>query len=107
MLSGEHRPGGYLRGTVPAGVDPDLHLGDTLCHSSGLSTRTSAPREAEGPVGLVRAQQTGVEEHLSVFAELRDGQCPAPTYEHVTVGQHLHVAGGVGVLLFGVGVLAY
>src|SRR5215217_3139192 len=105
--SGEYRPGGYLRGTVPADVNPDLLFGDTLCHSSGLITRTSAPREAEVPVGLVRAQQCGVEEHLSVLAELRDGQCPAPTYEHVTVRQHLHVAGRISVLLVGVGVLAY
>src|SRR5829696_5723361 len=72
-----------------------------------MITRTSAPREAEGPVGLVLAQQTGVEEHLSVLVELRDSQSPSPPYKDVAVGQNLHVAGRISVLLVGVGVLAH
>ena len=40
------------------------------------------------------------------MAELGDSQCPAPSYEHVTVGQNLGVSCGIGVLLVGMGVLA-
>ena len=52
-------------------------------------------------------RQSGVEEQLAILAELREDQCPAPPYEHVAVGQQLHVAGRVSVLRVGVGVLVH
>src|SRR5919107_3214679 len=103
--SGEHPPGGRLRGPVPTGVDVHFVTLAFLRRHGGVFCRASAPHLAEGPVGLGLARELEVEEQLALPAVLGVERFGAPTHEDVAVREHLHVALGGGQWLLGVGVL--
>src|SRR3712207_7502946 len=59
----------------------------TLFPYTTLFRSVPVPGEAEGPIRVVHGRKAGVEEQLTIAADLGEDQCSAPPYKHVGVRQ--------------------